>query len=298
MSHDYTENCMSMKLGCRRRRSGPSVRSMEPLPFPAYLDHLRTESARFREVLADCDPAARVPACPDWDAADLLWHLATVQAFWAKVVRRDRPRPPGRRRGPAPRPDTYDGLLAAFDEHSAALVERARGGRSRRRGVALVQRPHRRRELPPAGPRGADPPARRRGDRRPGRPTSTRRSPPTGCSRCSRSCTAAARRGARSRRPSGWSTSRSATPATSCTSRSRGSPAPTPTARPTTSPTSPCVDDSGPAARHHHGHGRRPRHLAVAPRRGARRGPPRGRPGGARRAQGDPQPPDQLSLVA
>ena len=76
---------------------------MEPLPFPAYLDHIRAESARFREVLADCDPAARVPACPDWDAADLLWHLTTVQAFWAKVVG-TRPGPPdeadeGRRTG-------------------------------------------------------------------------------------------------------------------------------------------------------------------------------------------------------
>ena len=65
---------------------------MDPLPFPAYLEHIRTESARFRDVLADCDPAARVPACPDWDAADLLWHLPTVQAFWAEVVR-TRPAP-------------------------------------------------------------------------------------------------------------------------------------------------------------------------------------------------------------
>jgi uncharacterized protein (TIGR03083 family) len=99
-----------------------SVVKMMPLPFPVYLDHIRAESARFRAVLAGCDPEARVPACPDWDAADLLWHLTTVQAFWAGVVTTR----------PAPvteddvdrldRPESYDGLLAAFDEHSASMI--------------------------------------------------------------------------------------------------------------------------------------------------------------------------------
>jgi uncharacterized protein (TIGR03083 family) len=101
---------------------GPSVRSMEPLPFPVYLEHIRSESARFREVLADCDPATRVPACPDWDAADLLWHLATVQAFWTNVIA-TRPEPADEEdEGRLARPGTYAGLLAAFDEHSAGLV--------------------------------------------------------------------------------------------------------------------------------------------------------------------------------
>ena len=62
-------------------------RNVPQLEYPTYLDHIRRESARFREVLADCDPSARVPSCPDWDAADLLWHLAGVQLSWAKVVR-------------------------------------------------------------------------------------------------------------------------------------------------------------------------------------------------------------------
>lgn len=94
---------------------------MEPLTWTAYRDHLRTESARFREVLAAGDPAARVPACPDWDAGDLLWHLAGVQAFWAEVVR-TRPAPvPDDYEQTLPRPGTHTGLLTAFDEHSAAL---------------------------------------------------------------------------------------------------------------------------------------------------------------------------------
>nr|WP_202388151.1 maleylpyruvate isomerase family mycothiol-dependent enzyme [Nocardioides flavescens] len=85
------------------------------------LDAVCRESARFREVLAGCDPAARVPACPDWDAADLLWHLAEVQWFWAHVVR-TRPAEPAASLAHPERPASYDELLAAFDDHSAALV--------------------------------------------------------------------------------------------------------------------------------------------------------------------------------
>jgi uncharacterized protein (TIGR03083 family) len=95
---------------------------MPRLEYPAYLDHIRTESARFRGALADCDPAARVPTCPDWDAADLLWHLTEVQSSWARIVRHrplghddiDEPKPL--------RPEAYPDLLAAFDHHSRDLV--------------------------------------------------------------------------------------------------------------------------------------------------------------------------------
>ena len=64
-------------------------------------------------LLADCDPAARVPSCPDWDAADLVWHLATVQRWWAEVIgaRPDRPAD-----FDPPRPESYDDLLVLFDQ--------------------------------------------------------------------------------------------------------------------------------------------------------------------------------------
>lgn len=52
-----------------------------------YLDDLARESARFAEALREAAPDARVPTCPDWDADDLLWHLAEVQSFWGTVVR-------------------------------------------------------------------------------------------------------------------------------------------------------------------------------------------------------------------
>ncbi len=93
---------------------------MTRLSFEQYLDHLRRESRRFRDVLADCDPGAKVPACPDWDAADLLWHLAEVQWFWSSIIV-GRPAGPDALEEPA-RPTSYDGLLADFDTYSAALV--------------------------------------------------------------------------------------------------------------------------------------------------------------------------------
>lgn len=85
-----------------------------------YLEHIRVESARFRSVLASCDPGAQVPTCPDWSAADLLWHLATVQRFWADVIV-DRPAEKDEADKPE-RPGAYADLLAAFDEWSAALA--------------------------------------------------------------------------------------------------------------------------------------------------------------------------------
>ncbi len=89
-----------------------------------YLAHLERQSARFREVLAECDPAARVPACPDWDAADLLWHLGEVQWFWSRIVA-------GRPSGPddlafPERPGDHAGLLAFFDAASADLLRALR----------------------------------------------------------------------------------------------------------------------------------------------------------------------------
>ncbi len=94
---------------------------MTRLDFPTYLDRIRAESARFREALADADPTARVPACPDWDAADLLWHLAEVQWFWSANLAR-RPAAPDDDMGRPERPESYAALLALYDECSAGLV--------------------------------------------------------------------------------------------------------------------------------------------------------------------------------
>ena len=92
---------------------------MTRLSPPDYLEHIRTESRRFRDAMADCDPAARVPGCPAWAADDLLWHLAKVQHWWGHVIS-TRPAPPDEYVEPE-RPADHAGLLAAYDEYSVAL---------------------------------------------------------------------------------------------------------------------------------------------------------------------------------
>jgi len=98
---------------------------MSRLDFSTYLDHLTAESRRFRDVLAHCDPGARVPGCPDWDAADLLWHLTGVQHFWSAIVTHRPAGPEGLEE--QPRPEAYADLLAAFDTASAALASALAG---------------------------------------------------------------------------------------------------------------------------------------------------------------------------
>lgn len=88
-------------------------------------------------------PHARVPACPDWDASDLAFHIGEVHSFWAWNVSEQ---PPDPRTFTAPdRPDDVVGwardrrgaLLAALravpaatpiwtwsDDHSVAFVAR------------------------------------------------------------------------------------------------------------------------------------------------------------------------------
>jgi uncharacterized protein (TIGR03083 family) len=88
----------------------------------SYLDRIRAESARFHQVLSDCEPGTRVPACPDWDAADLVWHLAGVQWFWTRAMRERPAGPPDEALRPA-RADTYAGLLEQYAALSAGLVD-------------------------------------------------------------------------------------------------------------------------------------------------------------------------------
>lgn len=90
--------------------------------YPDLLAAIRTESAAFRSTLADCDPEARVPACPDWNAGDLLWHLAEVQLFWATVVE-ERPSSPREDRQVPDRPASYVDLLDFFDQSSGRMIE-------------------------------------------------------------------------------------------------------------------------------------------------------------------------------
>jgi uncharacterized protein (TIGR03083 family) len=90
----------------------------------AYLAAIERESARFRDLLADADPQARVPSCPDWDAADLLWHHTEVQAFWTHVLRH-RPQPPEDYEEP-PRPESYAELLTTYERTRTEFIDTLR----------------------------------------------------------------------------------------------------------------------------------------------------------------------------
>ena len=94
---------------------------MSRLDHTTYLQHIRDESRKFRDTLADCDPAAPVPTCPDWRADDLLWHLGEVQHWWTWMVQH-RPKGPDEYPEPA-RPGDHAALLSFYDEQYTALVD-------------------------------------------------------------------------------------------------------------------------------------------------------------------------------
>ena len=87
-----------------------------------YLPALRRADARFAEAAASAALArgwaAHVPGCPAWRLADLVWHLAEVQRFWAWVVR-TRAQDPSAYEQPTRHPD--DELLGYAAARSAEL---------------------------------------------------------------------------------------------------------------------------------------------------------------------------------
>lgn len=94
-------------------------------PDLAHLDHLAAESRRFAAVLADTDPSARVPTCPDWTAADLLWHLTEVQMFWAGVAQEpltDGAAAQALEAAAPPRPATHAEMLTVFTATTEQLL--------------------------------------------------------------------------------------------------------------------------------------------------------------------------------
>ncbi|HEY2297019.1 MAG TPA: maleylpyruvate isomerase family mycothiol-dependent enzyme [Jatrophihabitans sp.] len=94
---------------------------------PDFLAHLRAESERFARVLVATDPAATVPTCPEWTAADLLWHLGEVQLFWGAIVEQRLSDPDQAENVQPDRPSDYDALLAFFLASSSFLTDALAG---------------------------------------------------------------------------------------------------------------------------------------------------------------------------
>ncbi len=87
---------------------------------------IRTEAERLADVLAAAAPDARCPTCPDWSAADLLWHLTEVHYFWAGVLSQDARTEADLAAVEQAKPERPTGmadLLALRDRATTALLE-------------------------------------------------------------------------------------------------------------------------------------------------------------------------------
>ena len=51
------------------------------------LGFIETESEAAAATIAPAALDARVPSCPEWSLAELIWHLGRVQRFWASAMR-------------------------------------------------------------------------------------------------------------------------------------------------------------------------------------------------------------------
>ncbi len=87
---------------------------------------IRTETQRFADAVAAADPTATVATCPDWTAADLLWHLTEVHALWHRVLaygaQSDEDAEAIENEKPA-RPDDPTAAMALLDAETEALLE-------------------------------------------------------------------------------------------------------------------------------------------------------------------------------
>jgi len=92
------------------------------LPSQDYLAFLDSESARFADLMTHADPTGTVPSCPDWNAADLLWHLTEVQWFWGSIVGRGLRDPADAECDKPDRPTAYAKLLGLQLEATDRLL--------------------------------------------------------------------------------------------------------------------------------------------------------------------------------
>lgn len=93
------------------------------LTDPDYFASIRRESSRFAECLSAAKGSERVPTCPDWNADDLLWHLAEVQLFWAAIVGDRLADPDAADAGKPERTSDHHALLALFEHATATLLD-------------------------------------------------------------------------------------------------------------------------------------------------------------------------------
>lgn len=87
---------------------------------------IREEADLLAAALTTTDPEQKVPTCPDWTAADLLWHLTEVHEFWGAVLAHGVTREEEAEKleeSAAPRPERFEELLARRVAATEALLE-------------------------------------------------------------------------------------------------------------------------------------------------------------------------------
>ncbi len=78
---------------------------------------------QYSTALADAargNLSARVEHCPDWDVADLVWHVANVHWLWTTIAEERLQELPDRAR--PERPEDPDALLTMFESGAARMV--------------------------------------------------------------------------------------------------------------------------------------------------------------------------------
>ena len=84
---------------------------------------IRRESERFYELAESADPTVRIPSCPDWSVADLVWHLGEVHWFWGTDVELRASTPDEIEPRKPSRPDAYDELVRWGRDQADRLVD-------------------------------------------------------------------------------------------------------------------------------------------------------------------------------
>jgi len=88
-----------------------------------FLAAIRRDSTRFYEIADTADPTRRVPSCPAWDIADLVFHLAEVHWFWATDIEMRATDPDAVEQAKPERPPSYSDVIEWGRAQADRLVE-------------------------------------------------------------------------------------------------------------------------------------------------------------------------------
>lgn len=77
-----------------------------------FHEAIRRESERFYATADGADPGRPVPSCPEWNIADLVWHLGETHWFWGTDIEMRASDPEEVERSKPERPGGYGDLVA------------------------------------------------------------------------------------------------------------------------------------------------------------------------------------------